>query len=123
MSEELTSALERFERVMGTRFPEWFEQLQPGLDDEGIERLRHGVAPLLLPAQVEQLYRWRSGGGGGVFGGWRLRTADELLRWYGQGKLRQLVSDRLPLERSVEAIRRLTDRQAHGKLVVRPGAR
>jgi NADPH2:quinone reductase len=51
------------------------------------------------------------------------RSVDELLRWYGEGRLRPLVSDRLPLERSVEAIRRLTDRQAHGKLVVRPGAR
>ena len=51
------------------------------------------------------------------------RSVDELLQWYGEGKLRPLVSDRLPLERSVEAIRRLTDRQAHGKLVVRPGAR
>jgi NADPH2:quinone reductase len=50
-------------------------------------------------------------------------SVDELLRWYGEGKLRPLVSDRLPLERSVEAIRRLTDRQAHGKLVVRPAAR
>jgi NADPH:quinone reductase len=50
-------------------------------------------------------------------------SVDELLRWYGEGKLRPLVSDRLPLERGVEAIRRLTDRQAHGKLVVRPGAR
>jgi NADPH2:quinone reductase len=50
-------------------------------------------------------------------------SVDELLQWYGEGKLRPLVSDRLPLERSVEAIRRLTDRQAHGKLVVRPGAR
>jgi len=50
-------------------------------------------------------------------------SVDELLRWYGEGKLRPLVSDRLPLELGVEAIRRLTDRQAHGKLVVRPGAR
>jgi NADPH2:quinone reductase len=48
-------------------------------------------------------------------------SVDELLQWYREGKLRPLVSDRLPLERSVEAIRRLTDRQAHGKLVVRPG--
>ena len=54
----------------------------------------------------------------------KLQTSvDELLRWYGEGKLRPLVSDRLPLERSVEGIRRLTDRQAHGKLVVRPGMR
>jgi NADPH2:quinone reductase len=51
------------------------------------------------------------------------RSVDELLQWYGEGKLRPLVSERLPLERGVEAIRRLTDRQAHGKLVVRPGAR
>jgi NADPH2:quinone reductase len=50
------------------------------------------------------------------------RSVDELLQWYGEGKLRPLVSDRLPLERGVEAIRRLTDRKAHGKLVVRPDA-
>jgi NADPH:quinone reductase len=50
-------------------------------------------------------------------------SVDELLRWHGEGKLRPLVSDRLPLERSVEAIRRLTDRKAHGKLVVRPSSR
>jgi NADPH:quinone reductase len=48
------------------------------------------------------------------------RSVDELFRWYGEGKLRPLVSDRLPLERSVEAIRRLTDRKAHGKIVVLP---
>jgi len=53
----------------------------------------------------------------------KLKTSvDELLQWHREGKLRPLVSDRLPLERSVEAIRRLTDRQAHGKLVVRPRA-
>jgi NADPH:quinone reductase len=50
-------------------------------------------------------------------------SVDELLQWHGEGKLRPLVSDRLPLERSVEAIRRLTDRKAHGKLVVRPSSR
>jgi NADPH2:quinone reductase len=50
-------------------------------------------------------------------------SVDELLQWHREGKLRPLVSDRLPLERSVEAIRRLTDRKAHGKLVVRPGSR
>ena len=50
-------------------------------------------------------------------------SVDELLQWHREGKLRPLVSDRLPLERSVEAIRRLTDRKAHGKLVVRPSSR
>ena len=46
------------------------------------------------------------------------RTVEELLQWYSEGKLRPLISHRLPLERSVEAIRLLTDRKAHGKVVV-----
>ena len=48
------------------------------------------------------------------------RSVEELLAWYGAGKLRPLVSDRLPLERAPEAIRRLTDRKAHGKIVIVP---
>src|SRR5436853_202426 len=47
-----------------------------------------------------------------------LRSVEELVRWYGEGKLRPLVTHRLPLEQSVEAIRLLTDRKAHGKVVV-----
>ena len=50
------------------------------------------------------------------------RSVDELLQWYGDGKLAPLVTHRLPLERSVEAIRLLTDRQAHGKVVVVVGS-
>src|SRR3989442_1549789 len=50
------------------------------------------------------------------------RTAPELPGGpeprYGEGKLRPLVTHRLPLEQSVEAIRLLTDRKAHGKVVV-----
>jgi NADPH2:quinone reductase len=46
------------------------------------------------------------------------RSVEELVQWYGDGKLRPLVTHRLPLERSVEAIRLLTDRKAHGKVVV-----
>ena len=48
------------------------------------------------------------------------RSVDELLQWYAEGKVRPYVSHRLPLERSVEAIRLLTDRKAHGKIVVVP---
>ena len=51
------------------------------------------------------------------------RSVDELVRWYGEGKLRPLVSQRMPLERTVEAIRLLTDRKAHGKIVVVPDGR
>ncbi|HEU5323287.1 MAG TPA: NADPH:quinone oxidoreductase family protein [Methylomirabilota bacterium] len=50
------------------------------------------------------------------------RSVEELVGWYGQGRLRPLISHRLPLERTVEAIRLLTERRAHGKIVVVPGA-
>ena len=42
----------------------------------------------------------------------------ELLRWHGEGKLRPCITHRLPLERAVEGMRLLIDRQAHGKIVV-----
>jgi NADPH:quinone reductase len=51
------------------------------------------------------------------------RTVAELLEWYGDGKLRPCITHRLPLERSVEAIRLLTERKAHGKIVVVPDGR
>ncbi len=51
----------------------------------------------------------------------KLRTSvEELLRWYGEGQLRPCITHRLPLARSVEAIRLLTERQAYGKVVVVP---
>jgi len=46
------------------------------------------------------------------------RSVEELVQWYGEGKIRPLVTHRLPLEQSVEAIRLLTNRKAHGKVVV-----
>ena len=46
------------------------------------------------------------------------QSVEELVRWYGEGKLRPCITHRLPLERSVEAIRLLTERKAHGKVVV-----
>jgi NADPH:quinone reductase len=48
------------------------------------------------------------------------RSADELLRWYGEGRLKPCVIHRLPLQKSVEAIRLLTERRAYGKVVVEP---
>src|SRR5262245_8630378 len=50
-------------------------------------------------------------------------SVDELLSWYEQGKLKPCISHRLPLEKSVEAIRLLTDRPAYGKIVVVPELR
>ena len=46
------------------------------------------------------------------------QSVAELLRWHGEGKLRPCITHRLPLERAVEGIRLLTDRQAYGKIVV-----
>jgi NADPH2:quinone reductase len=51
------------------------------------------------------------------------RSVEELLTWYGEGKLRPLITHRLPLARTVEAIRLLTERKAHGKVVVVPDTR
>jgi len=49
------------------------------------------------------------------------RSVDELMDWYRAGKLEPCVTHRLPLALSVEAIRLLTDRKAHGKVVMVPG--
>src|SRR5216110_729360 len=46
------------------------------------------------------------------------RSVDALIGWYEAGQLSPCVTHRLPLERTVEAIRLLTDRKAHGKIVV-----
>ena len=50
-----------------------------------------------------------------------VRSVEELLQWYREGKLKPCVTHRLPLEQSADAIRLLTDRKAHGKVVVVPG--
>jgi NADPH2:quinone reductase len=46
------------------------------------------------------------------------RSAEELIAWYVEGKLKPLVTHRLPLAESVQAIKLLTERRAHGKVVV-----
>jgi NADPH2:quinone reductase len=51
------------------------------------------------------------------------QSVAELFSWYHAGTLKPCVTQCLPLERSVEAIRLLTDRKAHGKVVVMPGLR
>ena len=50
------------------------------------------------------------------------RSVEALLGWYAGGLLKPHVSHRVPLERSVEAIRLLTDRKALGKVVVTVGS-
>jgi NADPH2:quinone reductase len=51
------------------------------------------------------------------------RSVEELTEWYEAGKLAPCVTHRLPLEETVAAIRLLTDRKAHGKIVVLPAGR
>ncbi len=48
-------------------------------------------------------------------------SAEELLALFEAGQLKPCVTHTLPLERSAEAIRLLTNRQAHGKVVVSIG--
>lgn len=78
----LLLALERFERVLGTVWPEWLERTAPGADDATMGRLADAVRPYEVPEQVDTLYRWRNGCEGGLFGGWRMRPIDDLIRWY-----------------------------------------
>lgn len=77
----ITEALERWERVLSQHFPEQLAAMQPGLDDAAIASLKARLSPLVLPEQVEMLYRWRNGGQVGLFGGWSLRPVDALLDW------------------------------------------
>jgi NADPH2:quinone reductase len=45
----------------------------------------------------------------------------ELFRLYGEGKVKPLVSESLPLSRAPEAMRRVSSRASVGKLVLVPG--
>jgi NADPH2:quinone reductase len=42
-----------------------------------------------------------------------------LLDWHAAGKLHPLVTQEFPLERAIEAIKLLTERRAHGRILVR----
>ena len=46
------------------------------------------------------------------------RNIAELMQLYGQGKIKPLISERYPLARAGEAIKKLASRQAMGKIVV-----
>ncbi|MEX2615103.1 MAG: NADPH:quinone oxidoreductase family protein [Alphaproteobacteria bacterium] len=48
------------------------------------------------------------------------QSVEELFRWYKEDRLHPLITHRLPLERTVDAIKLLTGRQAFGKVVVTP---
>lgn len=48
------------------------------------------------------------------------KSVEELLQWYVEGKLKPCVSHSFPLEESARAIGLLTNREAHGKVIVRP---
>ena len=42
----------------------------------------------------------------------------ELMRWYSEGKLKPMVTERLPLDEGPRAIRLLTERKAFGRVLV-----
>ncbi len=47
-------------------------------------------------------------------------SAKALIDWHNAGQLKPLVTHTLPLEKTIDAIKLLTDRKAHGKLIVTP---
>ena len=49
-------------------------------------------------------------------------SVSQLVRWYGEGKLRPHVSQTMPFERAADAIKLLASRQAKGKIVLTMGA-
>ena len=49
-----------------------------------------------------------------------LRNMQQLMAWFAEGKVRPVVSERFPLARAPEAMRRLLDRQVKGKVVILP---
>jgi NADPH:quinone reductase len=51
------------------------------------------------------------------------RSMAELLAWYGEGRLKPLISACYPLDRAIEALQSLTERRAVGKVVIRVGDR
>ncbi|OGA78215.1 MAG: hypothetical protein A3G81_16580 [Betaproteobacteria bacterium RIFCSPLOWO2_12_FULL_65_14] len=48
------------------------------------------------------------------------QTAETLLAWYAEGRLRPMVTRNLPLERVCEALKLLAERKVSGKVVVTP---
>lgn len=70
----LAHQLARFELVLASIDPALLASFAPGLDDAGIDSFRRQIAPRSLSAQLETLYRWRSGGPLPLFFGRALRT-------------------------------------------------
>ena len=75
----LESELTRYETGLARQFPEVLAGMNPGLGDSEIEELRAALAPLVVPEQVETMFRWRNGGTSGLFCGWRMYDSVELL--------------------------------------------
>lgn len=74
----LAQQLTRFESLLSGIDSALLASLAPGLDDSGVEALRRALAPTELSAQVEVLYRWRSGGPLPLFFGRAMATPKRL---------------------------------------------
>jgi NADPH2:quinone reductase len=85
-----------------------------------------GFAAGRIPSLPANLALLKSCDVRGVFyGAWRAREPaearqnfDELLKWYGEGKLKPHVSMRFPLEKGADAMNALLSRKATGKVVL-----
>jgi NADPH2:quinone reductase len=85
-----------------------------------------GFAAGRIPSLPANLALLKSCDVRGVFyGAWRAREPgearknfDELLKWYGEGKLKPHISMRFPLEKGADAMNALLSRKATGKVVL-----
>ena len=85
-----------------------------------------GFAAGRIPSLPANLALLKSCDVRGVFyGAWRAREPvearqnfDQLLSWYGEGKLKPHISMRFPLEKGAEAMNALLSRKATGKVVL-----
>jgi NADPH2:quinone reductase len=51
-----------------------------------------------------------------------LANMRQLAEWFAAGKVRPVISERVPLSGAADAIARMANRQVMGKVVVLPGA-
>jgi hypothetical protein len=75
----LSGELARFETLLAARFPTVLAEMNPGLDDERVARLREALLPMGLTDEIETLYRWHDGGAPYLFGGWQFLPIDWVL--------------------------------------------
>ena len=78
---ELIEELHRLEELVEERWPAVLDHMGPPATDDQVEALRTALDPMVLPIDVEALYRWRNGGGASLFVPWQLLSIEHAIQW------------------------------------------